>query len=906
MPPIRTVLSRFFGIFRRRSLDGRLDEEVQFHLEMEAQKQVRQGMTPEDAALAARRAFGGEQLHKEKYRDQRGLPMLELLFKDIQYGFRMIARNPGFTFVAVLSLALGIGANTAIFTLIDAVLLRSLPVARPDELVAMGNTARTGGLSTGGVRLDVMSYPFYLRLRERNQVFSGLLATGRGGVLDASIDGGGVERVRGRMVSDNYFEVLGLEPSRGRMFASGDDRKPGANPIAVISYDYWVNRFARDPSIVGHKMKINGLDYTVIGVGPAGYTGEVVGSVTAVWLPLSMQAQLNPGDGRLDNRGANWLLLLGRLKPGVSFEQARTEMRALATQTVLEFEGGATLSAERVREIRGQVLNVERGGTGFSYLRSRFRRPLLILMSVVGLVLLIACANVANLLLARATTRQKEISVRLAVGASRFRLIRQLLTESILLASLGGIAGMLMAWAGSGILLGLASDSPSPIPLVVKPDVVMLAFTLGVSLLTGILFGLAPAIRSTRVELAAALKDSARSLAGGGRWQLGKVLVAGQVALSLLLLMGAGLFIRSLIHLQTLDVGYQRSNLLELDILPGAAGYAPEKQLTMTRQLMERLGALPGVAAVAVSVNGIFAGSDGTSDSLKIEGFNATSKQDTTANFDSIGPQYFHVVGVPMISGREFDEHDTVGSPNVMILNETMARFYFGNNDPVGKPILSGKKSYTIVGVSKDMKQQDLKGKTERRFYVPFFQSKGFVDEFSLEVRTSGDATALIPALRQEVHAFDSNLQILNLEPVRALIDESITDERLIAQLSGFFGALALVLAATGLYGIMAYTISRRANEIGLRMALGASQGELVRMVLRETLMLVGAGIVVGVPAALGLSRFVESALEGLSGSDPVTMIGAIAVLLAAALAAAWIPARRAARIDPLVALRQE
>lgn len=903
---MRTWLARCLGLFQRRRLEARLDEEVRFHLEMEAQQQMSRGMAPKDAALEARRAFGGEQQTKERYRDQRGLPVLELLFKDIQYGFRMIARNPGFTLIAVLSLALGIGANTAIFTLIDAVMLRSLPVKHPDELVAMGNTARTGGLSTGGPRLDIVSYPFYQRLRDRNQVFSGVLATGRGGVLDASIDGGGPERVRGRMVSDNYFEVLGVEPVRGRVFASGDDRKPGANPVAVISYDYWVTRFGRDESIVGRKMKINGFEYTVIGVGPPGFTGEVVGSLTTIWLPLSMQAQLNPGDRRLDRRGSNWLLMLGRLKPGISFERAQSEMRALAVQTLLEFEGGSTLSADRAREIRAEVLKVEPGGRGFSFLRSRFRRPLLILMPVVGLVLLIACANVANLLLARATTRQKEISVRLAVGASRMRLIRQLLTESILLASIGGMAGMLMAWAGSGLLLRLASDGPNPIPLEVKPDAVMLGFTLAVSMLTGILFGLAPAMRSTRVELAGALKDSARSLTGSGRWQLGKLLVAGQVALSLLLLVGAGLFIRTLIHLQTLDVGYQRSNLLELDILPGGTGFAPERQLTMTHQLMERLGALPGVAGVAVSVNGIFSGADGTSDSLRVEGFPSTRREDTTANFDSVGPHYFGVVGVPMISGRDFDEHDVVGSPNVMILNETMARFYFPHSDPVGKPILSGKNSYTIVGVSKDMKQQDLKDKTERRFYVPFFQSKGAMDEFSLEVRTSGDATALIPVIRREVNAFDSNLQILSLDPVRLLIDESITDERLIAQLSGFFGALALLLAATGLYGIMAYTISRRANEIGLRMALGASQSGVVGMVLLETLMLVGAGIVIGIPLAMGLSRFVESALEGSAAMDPFTVTGAVVVLLVAALAAAFVPARRAARIDPLVALRQE
>ncbi|HEY3738743.1 MAG TPA: ABC transporter permease, partial [Bryobacteraceae bacterium] len=844
---MRTLLARFANLFRRRDLEDRLEEEVRFHLEMEAEKQVRRGLAPQDAAFAAKSAFGGEQLAKERYRDQRGLPVLELLIKDIQYGFRMIGRNRGFTLIAVLSLALGIGANTAIFTLIDAVLLRSLPVEAPGELVAVGNTARPGGMSQGGVRIDQFSYPMYQRLRDRNQVFSGLLASGRAGLLDASIDGGGLERIVGRLVSDNFFEVLGIGASMGRVFATGDDRKRGANPVVVISYNYWMNRFAHDSGMIGRTIKLNGLDYTVIGVGPRGFTGEVVGQSADVWIPLSMQAQVNLGDGRLDEKGATWLLLLGRRKPGVSFEQARAEMTALIIQTMIEFEAGAKISQDQLRQIRSEKVYVSPGGKGFSSLRNHVSEPLMILMFVVGFVLLIACANVANLLLARATTRSKEISVRLAVGATRPRLVRQLLTESILLASLGGLAGMLLAWAGSGVLLRLASNRPAPIPLDVNPNPTMLAFTAGVSLLTGILFGLAPAMRSTRVELASALKESARGLTGRGGFQLGKILVVAQVALSLLLLVGAGLFLKSLQNLETLDVGYQRSSLIILEVYPRASGYTEAQQLPMAQQLLDRLRQVPGVSGATVSVNGIFSGTESTSDELEFPGYTMTRREDATANFDSVGPHYFQVLGVPVLAGREFDEHDVLKSEPVAILNESMARFYFGSRDPVGQPMKSGKERYRIVGVTRDIRQQDLKGKSERRFYRPYFQQAGGVPGFCFEIRANADAASMTSTIRREVQSFDKNLKIFRLEPVHVLIDESITDDRLIAQLSGFFGVLALVLAATGLYGIMAYTISRRANEIGLRMALGASQAELVRMVLRETLTLVGAGIIIGV-----------------------------------------------------------
>ncbi len=849
---MRTLLQRVASLFRRRALDYQLDEELRFHLDMETDANRRRGMTAKAAEQAAHREFGGVERTKEIYRDRRGLPMLELLFRDLLYGLRTLRRSPGFTAVAVLSLALGIGANTAIFTLIDAVMLRQLPVRSPNELVTIGNPARPGGMSFGPLNLELFSLPLYRRLRERNSVFTGVFASGRINHLAARIDGGGDEPIRGRIVSANFFDVLGVKPALGRTFVDDGDRLNAGNPVVVIAYDYWQKRFASDAAVLGRTVKLNGAPLTVVGVGPRGFTGEVVGEAADVWIPLSMQAAVSPGYDWFEKPDGNWLLLMGRLRPGVSLAQARAQAGTLAIQGAIDLTGGS-LSADEARDVWRKGVTVELGGRGFSALRRQFSGPLLTLMIVVGLVLLIACANVANLLLARATSRRKEISVRLAIGASRARLVRQLLTESVLLAALGGAAGLFLAFAGTPVFLRMAAGDGSPVPLDVHPSTAMLAFTAGVSLLTGILFGLTPALRSTRVDLSSALKESGRGVAGNSGWQLGKLLVVAQVALSLLLLVGAGLFVRSLMNLEALDVGYSRSHIAVLRVDPTAySGYAMPQQLPFTRRLLEHLHSIPGVTGVTVSENGIFGGTDSGSSGFQVEGYTSTRKEDLTASVDQIGPHYFSVVGVPILAGRDFDERDVAGSAPVAIINQTMARFYFGNRDPVGHVIVDDGTRYTIVGLAKDMKERALKSTTERRYYLPFYQITDRIYGFNFEVRTRGDAAQTISVIRRETQTFDRNLKILSLAPVSRLIDQSITDERLIAQLSGFFGVLALLLAATGLYGVMAYAISRRASEIGLRMALGAARSDVIGIVLRETLVLVAAGIAIGIARLSG------------------------------------------------------
>jgi len=836
---------------------------------------------------------------------------IETFLQDLRYALRSLRLSPAFTVVAALSLALGIGANTAIFSLLDALLLRSLPVEAPERLVALGDPSRTGGKSEGSLRADLLSLPLYRELRDKNQVFSGLLASGRAGRIFVGTDRSSAkpETARGRLVSGNYFSVLGVPAFRGHTFTGEADRTPGAAPYVVVSYDYWQRHLAADPGVVGRSITLNGYPFTIIGVTPPEFFGDVVGTATDLWIPLMMQRQLNLGRDFLEHWDVMWLLLMGRLKPGVSVAQARGSIGSLFDHIVATRADGA-IPAELLPDRPGDLhLEVSPGGSGFSYLRRQFSRPLATLMAIVALVLLIACANVANLLLERATGRQKEISVRLALGAGRGRLVRQLLTESLLLALVGGALGVLFAyWADAGLLKLIGAGRSAA--LDPGPNLRVLAFTAAVSLLTGVLFGLAPAFRATRVELAPALKESSRNLAGAGagrRWPLGKILVAAQFAVSLLLLMGAGLFVRTLVNLQRLDLGFERQGLLMLSVDPVAAGYPPARLGTFVEQFLERLRAVPGATAVTMSENGLFSGTE-SGTSIAISGRPPIPDPDDDVAYDRVAPDYFQIAGVPIVLGRGIGAQDRVGAPRVAVINETMARFYFRNQNPIGQRFAETNATdqvYEIVGVSRDVRDHELRGDVPRRYYTPALQSAENLSAFNFEIRAR-DPNALVEPLRKAVRDFNPRLNALDLAPVNANIDNSIGDERLVAKLSAVFGVLALLLAAIGLYGVISYTISRRTNEIGIRMALGANHGKVLWMVLRETLLLALAGIGLGLLAVLAAARMVSSHLFGLSAYDPPTLAAAMAVLVAVAVVAGVIPGSRATRVDPTEALRYE
>lgn len=842
------------------------------------------------------------------------------LRKDLAYAIRMMRNSPGFTAVAVLSLALGIGANTAIFTLIDAVMLRLLPVKDPQSIVLL-NEPGSGGMSVGIATGDraLYSYPEYVQLRDRNTVLAGLTAVQS--VVDrASIaigPQGAREPANFKMVSGNFFDVLGVSPAMGRFFGPAEDRAPGAHPLAVITYDYWKRRFGLSPSALGQTLSIYGTVFTIVGVGPQGFSGDAVGENPDIWLPLNMQRQVIPGRDFLVQPAGTvqkvmWLRLVGRLRPGVDRAQAKTALNVVFRQ-VLEADAGPNPGAEMRRNVTDTRIELYAGARGMSGLRRQFAEPLLVLMSVVGLVLLIACANLANLLLARSAAREREIGIRLALGAGRMRLVRQLMTESVLLAFTGGVVGVFFAYWAARLLLVMAARGDNPIALEVTPDLRLMAFAFGVSLLTGLLFGIFPALRTTRVDVNPVLKDNSRGVISSGghglKFSLGKSLVAFQVGLSLVLLIGAGLFARSLSNLANVRLGYDAERLLMIPMDPTPHGYAGQKAAQLYERILERVSALPGVRSVSVSQNGLFSGSE-SGDAISVEGYTSTNRRDLNARFDQVGPLYFRTVGIPVLLGREFTPRDGPSSPRVCLINETMAKFYFGKTNPIGKHITDEfpdtRTTFEIVGVVKDAKYLSVREETPRRFYIPFFHPLGPISFGNLMIRTNADPASVTASVRNEIRAIDDRLAVDRARTVAQQIDSSLVQDRLIAQLSMFFGLLALLLACLGLYGVMSYAMARRTPEIGIRIALGAESGEVLRMVLRESMLMVGVGAVLGVPAAIGLSQLVASRLYGLKAADPATLVAATCILVAVALAAALVPARRASRVDPIRALRCE
>ena len=838
------------------------------------------------------------------------------VFGDLRYALRIFRNSPGFTAVAVLSLALGIGANTAIFTLLDAVVLKMLPVKDPQELVVFGQGMGRGinGEDDPVSRSNVLySYPLYKDLRDGNAIFQDLAAIDS---MDHTVymrdstaqPDAQPEAANARVVSGNYFEVLGIQPLLGRLIQPSDDVTAGAHPVVVLTHGYWQRRFASDPSIVGRSLLLNGQAYSVIGVAPKGFRGETVGRDADIFAPLAMQQEISRFQPMLDNREMSFLLLLGRLKPGVTVEQA-SAATTLEFQQALRAEAGGELSPDRERRLAQRRVEIVPAQQALSSLRRDYEQPLFLLMGVVGLVLLIACANVANLLLARAAGRRKEVGVRLALGASRGRLVRQLLTESLLLAGAGGLAGLLIAPWATQLLVRMVYASAEAIPLNLDPDARVLGFTLAVSMLTGLLFGLAPALRATRLDLAPTLKVQSRGTVGEtSRFTLSKGLVVTQVALSLLLLVGAGLFVGSLRNLRSLNLGFRPEKLLLVAIDPRGAGYSEEKPERLTelyRKIRERMQAIPGVESASVSFMPLLSGARRSS-SAQVEGYTPGKDEPNNVRQMHVTPGYFETVGMTLAEGRVFDERDRTGGAPVAIVNQKFAQRYFAGRSALGGHIgFDGKTTkIEIVGVARDAKYNEMREEEPEMVFMPVYQEPQMLQ--SVEVRTRGDTAALSGEVKQALAEVDRNLPVRSVITMDVQVDRALQQERLMTNLTTFFGLLALLLASIGLFGVMSYAVSRRTSEIGIRMALGAEQRSVLWMVLRESLLLVVIGAAAGLVAAYASTRLLANLLYETSPTDPVAFAVAAAVLLGVAALAAYIPARRAARVNPMVALRYE
>jgi predicted permease len=833
------------------------------------------------------------------------------LVQDLHYALRQLRKSPGFTAVAVLTLALGIGANTAIFTVVNALLLKMLPVSQPEQLVVVGDPGRVNGRSNGSPRTDIFSYPLYRELRDHNSVFTGLCAAGSDQQIELSAGQGesSAERVTGRMVSGNYFTVLGLKPAAGRLLSVSDDTAENANPLVVLSYGFWQRKFALSPSIVGRDIRLNGFPFTVIGVAPAGFDGDVVGEQMALFVPLSMQPVIVRGRRWLNASKESWLALIGRLMPNTTRAEAEANLNVVFQQAVQGAYGAALSSDDRdmIRETHMKI-DVSPGGGGVSSLRRDYRVPLLLLMGIVGLVLLIACVNVANLLLARASARSREIAIRLAIGANWLRLLRQLLTESILLSLVGGIAGSLLAVWGVRLLVTIFG-SDTTLPLL--PDARVLTFTIAITLLTGIFFGLIPALRAISVHVSYALKETGRSTPGrSSRFGLGKGLIAGQVALSLLVLFAACLLVRSLQKLMAQDFGYDRDRLVITRLDPTSGGYNKEKMKALAEQLVARLASAPGVHAVTYSTNGLFAGTE-SNDAILVPGLD-TSHEDREANEDYVGPDYFGAVGIPILAGRGIEAQDNPTSTRVAVVNEAMVKRFFPGQDAIGRQFRIDDQDWldkpiTIIGVSRDAQDhgRGLREGVHPRFYMAFQQVPD-PEQIVLEAQVGGIPSAAVTNVMSQIKAVDPNLPISFSKVLDTLVNDSARNQIALARLSVFFAGLALLLACVGLYGVMSYMVAGRTREIGVRMALGAAGSSVMRLVLREGMLLVTTGIGIGIPLSLAGSRLLHSFLFGLKGTDPLSLITVILLMAAVSALAASIPARRAAKVDPIVALRNE
>jgi predicted permease len=828
---------------------------------------------------------------------------------DLRLAVRGLRRSPLFAVVAILSLALGIGANTAIFTLIDQILLRKLPVKNPDELVMLHQEGPHSGSNMG---LRMHSYPMYQEFQRRAAPFSEVIAR-RLIATSVSVDNQ-TERLDAEMVSGNYFTMLGVAPAAGRVFsAEQDDRFYEGHPVVVLGYDYWVRRFNRDPAVVGKKILVNNYPMTIVGVSAAGFAGLDPTRAPQIRVPLQMKPVMAPEWSwlRMDDPRARWVQVFARLGPGQSIESARAPMQGLFLQIrahEMTLEGAKNWSQFlRDRFMEGQLL-IERADIGYSNLRNDFSTPLIVLMCMVGLVLLIACANVANLLIARAFMRQREIAVRLSIGASRLQLVRQLLAESLVLSFAGGAVGVVLSIGLTRGLLALLPAGDAPLLVVPNPDLRILSFTLAITLLTGVVFGLLPALRASKPDTWGTLKDTVGAVAGasGSSLYLRKALVASQVALSFLLLFGAGLFVRSLQNLHATDTGMHLDNLVTFQLSPALSGYDDERTFNFYQQLLERLESAPGVRSAAIAQVPLLAGSEWDS-SMAVEGYNFTDGEDQQMFMNSLSPGYFETMNIPFLEGRDFTRLDARRETAVVIVNRKFAEQFFPGASALGKRVGFGggpqsKLTMEIIGVVENSLYEGPREGVRRQVFIPNW-GRGSA---AFYVRTQGASAAAYSLVRREVRELDASMPVYELKTVEGQLDETLLTDRLIATLSAAFGLLATVLASVGLYGVMAFVVARRRKELGLRLALGAAPSGVLWLVMKEVLVLLAIGLAIGIPAAIGAGRFVSAQLYGIEPNDPWIAAGTAALLGLVSAAAGIIPAQRASRIDPILALRYE
>ncbi len=902
---------RLRSLLRARKADEELDAEVRFHLDRQIEENLAQGMKPEEARYAALRTIGGMTQIKEECRDTRRVNLIENLLQDLRYAARTMRRSPAFTLVAVASLALGIGANTAIFSVVDALLLKRLPVADPDRLLMFRQVGASG---SGDFRN--FGYRSFEAFRDRAPFFDGIATVAdfdEAGVVIGGADNDDAQQTRVALISGNYFSLLGVKPVMGREIAPEDDREPGAHPVAMISYNFWQRKFGGSPLVLAQTFTLNDVIYSIVGVSPEGFAGDWIAQPADIWIPAAMMAQVAPGT-HADFPAVQYWRILARLKPGAAREQAAAA--ATAINLDLRQEDARRRKLPLNPNILKQRINLADASHGFVPEQKSLAQPLQIVVVVVGLVLLIACANMANLLLARSAVRQREIAVRLAFGAARERIVRQVLTESIALALIGGALGVWIAQSMTGVLLKMVSSALIPLRFEIHPDARVLAFALALSLLTGALFGIAPARNATKISVTPALASSRDRTPG--KLRMGKLLVISQVALTLLLVVGAGLFLRTLRNLKSQDFGLDQRHLIAIYTAPQSGVRKDALAANSYGKIRERLESLSRVVSVSeIGGSVLDPGYYWIDDSATIRVQGEPVKSGQRVTMSAVGAGFFSTIGARIVAGRDFNARDAqAAEPNTAIVNQSFARFYFGDANPIGHRLsefgcygsaCEGQYPLEIVGVASDISQISPRSQHVAMVYLPMAEETGPAAGRCLVVRTLDAAGPGWGAfLRRNLREVAPGIPIRRIMTVEQQLDETLGVERLIAALCTAFGALGVGLAAIGLYGVIAYTTARRTHEIGVRIALGASRMEVLEMVLKEGLAVVIIGLLIGIPATLAATRLIAKWMFGIGASDPLTIAVSAAAMIAVALLAAWIPARRAASVDPMIALRYE